>query len=291
MIIKKYGRKIFIALSTLLLIFEFETAYASSSNASWIPQSSERLVKLPAQYLKKRMENDFTRSGLGKALAKAEANISGKGNTLRELQEAIRNANGEIKTELRHQFLAQKQEYIEMMKELNSFRRQKLNTGLKVYNQLLNKSNVAGPNLSKSRQKLIEAQKAAMLRFKKSADKVDLETLKSVTFTESNYTVKYTENMAAIEKLATQIQNHKTKNSRNEGQINKGDYIRQVIADSQAELAILDQENSILGYMAKLVSLDALQMADEILEHEQETSTHSRPKMSPASATEFFIHN
>ena len=40
--------------------------------------------------------------------------------------------------------------------------------------------------------------------------------------------------------------------------------MRQLIAENEAELAIVDQEGQVLGFMARLVSLDALALSDEV---------------------------
>ena len=46
------------------------------------------------------------------------------------------------------------------------------------------------------------------------------------------------------------------------------DYIRQMLADNDAALALLDQEENILGYMAKLVALDATALSEQVMESE-----------------------
>ena len=46
--------------------------------------------------------------------------------------------------------------------------------------------------------------------------------------------------------------------------VGKADYVRGLLSRSEAELAILDQEEDILGFMAKLVALDAMALAEGI---------------------------
>jgi hypothetical protein len=45
-------------------------------------------------------------------------------------------------------------------------------------------------------------------------------------------------------------------------------YVRQLIADAQAELELIGQEETILGYMAKLVALDATALSEEVADAE-----------------------
>lgn len=72
------------------------------ADAKWQPQSVERLVKLPATYLTKSIDQDFRRSELGQAVIGAENNIGLKAQSLGELNDAVTIADGEVKTELRH---------------------------------------------------------------------------------------------------------------------------------------------------------------------------------------------
>ena len=59
---------------------------AAGSNDSWQPVASEKLVKLPAHYLKKRLHYDFSGSELGKALNAAKTKVIEKGKTLNDLR-------------------------------------------------------------------------------------------------------------------------------------------------------------------------------------------------------------
>ena len=44
----------------------------------------------------------------------------------------------------------------------------------------------------------------------------------------------------------------------------KADYLRHQIADTDTDLALVNQESQIVGYMAKLVALDAQALAEEV---------------------------
>ncbi len=46
--------------------------------------------------------------------------------------------------------------------------------------------------------------------------------------------------------------------------VTRAEYLRQLIAENQGDLAIIGQERAILGHMAKLVSLDALALSEGI---------------------------
>ena len=60
------------------------------------------------------------------------------------------------------------------------------------------------------------------------------------------------------------------------------------MADTESELAILQQEETILGYMAKLVALDAMALSEEGLN--AEIADSDIPDMSsPAASVDLFI--
>jgi hypothetical protein len=47
----------------------------------------------------------------------------------------------------------------------------------------------------------------------------------------------------------------------------KKEYLHQLLAETEAELQVIDQEEAILGYMAKLIALDALALSDLLAEN------------------------
>ena len=98
-------------------------ANTASGNPSWRPEVSERLVKLPATYLKKSLDRDFAKSDLGLAIEGLDDDIGFKSKTLGDLNGAIGKADGEVRTELRHQFLAEKRAYLELVAKKHALRR------------------------------------------------------------------------------------------------------------------------------------------------------------------------
>ncbi len=98
-------------------------AKAPPADPTWRPEVSERLVKLPATYLKKSLDRDFAKSGLGLAIQDLDDEIGFKSRTLGDLHGAIGKADGEVRTELRHQLLAEKRAYLEMVSRKHALRR------------------------------------------------------------------------------------------------------------------------------------------------------------------------
>jgi hypothetical protein len=143
-------------------------------------------------------------------------------------------------------------------------------------------------------QELVKRQEAARARFESSLDKVDMALFKSTAMPESKYSVKYAQNQAAIEQLVARIKTHKM-NETNVGDggetMTKEDYVRQMLADAQAQAALLDQEDTILGYMAKLVALDAMALAEETMDPGGVIDVNTPERSAPAAVAPLFISN
>ena len=274
------------------LVFFLATS-SWAATPSWQPSASERLVKLPSNYLKKAVDRDFADSELAGALGDVNSRVQLKGQTLGDLQAAIDKAEGEVKTELRHQFLAEKQEFIKLMGEQQEMRRKQVETKIKLYERLLAKLERRGAGMTPTKAKLIENQKAARERFEGTVSDVDMAIFGSAAISESRYSQEYAKNMTAIEALVQAIKEHPmTAEPEINGQpVSKQDYMRQLIADNQARVAIIDQEETLLGYMAKVVALDAMALSEEVAAEDFEDTgvTDDDGEVSLSAAVDFFV--
>jgi hypothetical protein len=245
-------------------------ANASSHDPSWRPEVSERLVKLPAAYLKKSLDRDFARSGLGQAIEQLNDDIGFKSKTLGDLDGAIGKADGTVRTELRHQFLAEKRAYLELVAKKHALRRKHVAAKKRVLQGLMERINRDAASMTPARQKLIQSQVAARQRFEATVSAVDVKLLATSSAPQSRYSKEYAKNLTAMEALMRAIDDHPV-NARPaiDGQaVTKADYVRQMIADTDAEIALIQQEETILGYMAKLIALDATALAEQVADAE-----------------------
>ena len=264
-----------------------------ASTPSWQPSASERLVKLPSSYLKTAVDRDFADSELADVLGDVNSQVSLKGQTLTDLQAAIDQAEGEVRTELRHQFLAEKQEFIKLMGEQQDLRRKQVKTKIKLYERLLAKLERREAGMSPAKADLVANQQAARQRFENSVSGVDMAVFGNPDMAESRYSREFSKNMAAIEALVQAIKVHPmTAQPEIDGQpVSKQDYLRQLIAENQAEVSILDQEETILGYMAKLVALDAMALSEEVAadDFSEDGVTDEDGEVSVSTSIDFFI--
>jgi len=280
------------AATAIAAVLGVSMAAMANESPEWHPESSERLVKLPANYMKKSLDRDFAESALGSALQGANDEIGAKAKTLTDLQSAIGKANGEMQMELRHQFLHEKRQYVDMMSRRNDLQRKHVQIQTRLFEDMLARMRPFAGSESPMRVELIKRQEAARSRFESSLASVDMRLFNTTSAPESKYSVKYAENSSAIEQLVGRINTHKmNETTLGEGEtMTKEDYVRQMLADAQAESAVIDQEDTILGYMARLVALDALALADEALDPGMGDSL-AMDKSGPAAVTPLFISN
>ena len=266
-------------------------AATGAEQPTWRPAVSEKLVKLPNTYLKKALDRDFSDSPLAGAIRSMDSEIKLKMQTLADLQSATDQAEGEVLTELRHQFLAQKQEYLDLMKNRQNLRTKHFKTRIKVYQRLLKKMSREHSGQSSDKAKLVERQTEARTRFEQSAEAIDMKMFASTIAPESRYSKEYAKNLSAADALLQAISSHPMSAQQSSAgpSVSKPDYVRELLASTEAELSLINQEGEIVGYMAKLVALDAMALAEQIAENDPDLIEPDKP-VGVSSAVDLFIH-
>lgn len=232
--------------------------------ATWNPVASERLVKLPGAYLRRAIANDFAGSGLAASIRDVEGLMSLKAQTLTDLQNAVEQAEGDLQIELQHQFLAEKRDYLELAGRHQDLRRQQMTVKQRLFRRLLSKLDRETGAMTPERQALVEKQDQARERLEGTISQVDLKIFNNPMVSQSKYSQEYATNVVAIERLVQAIKAHPmNEGSEIDGRpATKKEYLRQLMAETESSLQIIDQEETVLGYMAKLIALDALALSD-----------------------------
>ncbi|MCG8490229.1 MAG: hypothetical protein MI743_01330 [Sneathiellales bacterium] len=266
--------------------------------AKWTPRASEKLIKLPGDHLRRAVENDFRKSELASAISQADEKVGYKKSTLEDLKAALNKnagADDEVQMDLEYQLIGEKQAYLSLARERQQLKRKKAKTRIRLYEKLLAKMTRKEASMSPQKAQLVEQQKQAQNRFQGSLGKIDTELMQSSVTSQSRYATEYAQNMAAIENLVAAINNHPMNQAPTvDGvQVTQADFVRNMIAQNQAEIALIDQEDMVLGYMAKLVSLDALALAENIsvAENGADIVAVEEPKSTITSTVDLFISN
>ncbi len=108
---------------------------------------------------------------------------------------------------------------------------------------------------------------------------------------ESRYAAAYAVNLAAIERLSAAVKAHPMNHEARSDTagLSKEDHLRGLIAGAEAELANLDQEATILGFMAKLVSLDAMALSEDVLGDEADAEDKDETGNGLTNAVDLFV--
>ncbi len=267
------------------------SAQATKDGAGWSPTSSERLIKLPSSYLKKAVDRDFAKSPLATALQESESSVRLKHQTLQDLQAAMERAEGETRVDLRHRFLGEKRAYLELTARNQTLRRKRARTKIRLYERLMRKLGYSRKALTPQKVALVEKQHAALRRLNATSARVDTKLFRSSIGKESRYAAEYAVNLAAIERLVAAIDAHPMNEEARAGSagLSKEDHLRGLITANEAELANLDQEASILGFMARLVSLDAMALSEDVIGGDAGGDEDPESSRGLAKSVELFV--
>ena len=275
-------------LAILVSVANLNAANADSS-AGWNPQLSERILLLPPKRLNDVIEQDFSKSGLAVNMTDIETEISGQASLISELSGNLGNYQNEAKIEVRHQVIVGKKNYIELLGEQTALKQVRLTTKLTLLQKL---ERTLAQNDKKNQQRTevqkiqSELQKKSTIIAAKLKEEISLETLKA----ESNFSKAFDKNMAAISSLKAAIANHNMQsNSAIDTDASKVEIIRRMMVDTEAELALVDIENELLGHMAHLLSLDAMALAEDVALQSFDLATNSPTFSTPSDAVSLFI--
>ncbi|GHD63202.1 hypothetical protein GCM10017083_53090 [Thalassobaculum fulvum] len=262
----------------------------ADGDATWRPAASERLVRLPAGYLERAIDRDFQGSPLATALDETGRQLADRNAGLGELQAAVEAAAGDERDALRQRFLEEKQAYLQLMGRRHDLERERLKTRLALYERLLTRlRREGGVTDNPAAARLAENRQAAQSRFEASVARVDMALFADGAAAESRYGAEYRRHAEALGELVAAINAHPMNRAPEiDGRsVDKREFLRHLAGQAEAELALLDQQDLVLAYMAKLVALDAMAMADEVDAREAETA--GRPETRDVSAAVGFF--
>ncbi len=266
-------------------------------DAHWQPVSSEKLIRLPANFMAKTLQQNFNESALAGTISALDQQVAAQTKHMQALKQAIATTDGTDRVELRHQLLATKSHYLQLVHDKQQLDARALETRARVYQrvlkQLRRERNKASDPVS---AKLIAKQKAAQKRLQKSIAAVDSamqEMVSSAFGQRQNYAAQYAHNIAQLESLKAAIYQHPANAAAAIAgeEVSREEYVRHLLAGIESERSLQQQSQLMLTYMSKLVALDA-----QALEHELSTGVdddvfNSKQEVaSLANATDLFIN-
>ena len=283
--IKKYFLLLIIFFSNVILS---KVVFALTDEGQWKPQIVEKMYILPPKQLNRVLENDFKSSSLAAILNNKDKKIKNRHLKITNLNEAVLGFEGEEKIELQHQLIVEKRDYIKDMHQMLKMKKKELETRKLFFKNIekklkIKKSlNVHNSTIMNKRDEIL-----------KKSSKLDNKILDDVLFSsskKSKYSQAYAKNKIAIASLRDAIKKHPMSNFNAKSVTsNNTNSIDNYIENIENEVAIIELKEELLNYMAKLVALDAMQLAENISENNEDES-NSINYNDPNDALEFFIN-
>lgn len=256
--------KLKILLITLSGSFYTASSLANNDLGGWQPQIVEKMYVLPPKHLNKVLNNDFNSSSLALNLQSTDSNIKSKIKKINDLKKMLPGLSSEETMEINHQIIVNKRDYIKDMNNLLKMKKQKLNTKKiffkKIETKLKNKKIT-----NKVNSKFFENKKIAMKRSQEIDFKV-LEDTSNDFSSKSKYFEQYQINKDAVKKLQLAIEKHPMNKHSilSKNPQNKLEAINNFVHSIDSEIAVLDMKEQMISYMAKIVALDAMSLAESV---------------------------
>ena len=255
------------ALIKFFLILGSSQAIANLSNGEWQPQIVEKMYILPPKQLDRVLNNDFRNSSLYLNLKTADDKIKSRYSKIYQLNKSIPQFKGDEQIELKHQVIVEKKEYITDMSERLKIKREHLLTKKRFFEKIKRKTLFQKGNQNfKAQSKFQASREKALQRSKKLDKKISNLLIGNNMSNNSKYFSEYQKTMLAMQKLETKIKSH-PKFQENDLLLNSENKLESLnifIDKLESELSVLALKEQVLTKMAKLVSLDAMELADSL---------------------------
>lgn len=279
--------------TTLVALCLSISAYTSAQQDSWQPVASESLIKLPANLIEKRIQQDFEMSPMAAALIDIEQQVLIKSEQIKNLQLLVADAEQGNMVNERVDLVQLKSSYLDDMQASQKLRQTALDKKQGLYQELLaNMLKSASQVGNQALKKLKQQQESARQRMESVIAQVDQTLVHQGYDKPSPYADEFAHNLSKIEQLKQAISNHKASLAPTiDGvEVSAQEYLRQLLMQASTEQSLLDQESLMLSYMAKLVALDAQSLEYEIAYQEDESGEYSNaPMTKPSQAVDLFL--
>ncbi|MFQ3192907.1 MAG: hypothetical protein ACI936_004061, partial [Paraglaciecola sp.] len=130
-----------IIMSSLILAMSLSCTHfgLASEGRNWDPVASDKLIKLPANIIEKRIQQDFEASPMALHIVELEQHMQDKLSQLKSLRELMADSEGEDLINQRFELVQQKSEYLDLMQEAQGLRQNALAKKQGLYQTVLGK--------------------------------------------------------------------------------------------------------------------------------------------------------
>ena len=282
-------RTIIIATIALVGVSQMQTAVAFAQiDRQWRPQLSEKILLLPPKHMNDAIEQDFSKSGLAQNMTSVEGQLSDQVSAINQLKQNLSRYDEQEQIEARHQIIVGKKTYIELLGQQIDLKRERLHTKLGLLKRL-------DRNLSRdtAQQKVAsdvaQLQADAKSRIEGISSKLREQIAIEPLTKETNFSKAFEKNMAAISALKDAIASHRMQSRLGlDSGATKSDVLRQLMLDTEADLALIGIETELLGHMAHLLSLDAMALAEDVAAQSFTVAMKAQTYSSPSDSVPLF---
>ena len=248
----------------LSVSFYSANSLAQSNVNGWKPQIVEKMYVLPPKHLNKVLNNDFNKSLLAINLQNTDNKIKNRIEKISELNSLLPGSSKEEGLEIQHQIIINKRDYIKDMNDLFIMKKEKLNTK-KIFFKKIKKKFKGNSLKNKTTSNFLNNKSTAIQR----SQKLDFKILENTSYNlskRSKYFKQYQINKDAVKKLKLAIEKHpmSNKNILYKDPLNKVEAINNYVHEIDTEIAVLEMKEQMINYMAKIVALDAMSLAEKV---------------------------
>ena len=283
-----------IIMSSFILVLNLGCTHfvLASEGRNWDPVASDKLIKLPANIIEKRIQQDFEASPMALHIVELEQQMQDKLSQLKSLRELMTDSEGDNLINQRFELVQQKSKYLDLMQEAQGLRQNALAKKQDLYETVLGKLRNKNGRVSQGEVfQLKQKQAEARQRMQKVLAQVDNSLMHTGLDQRSPYADEFALNLAKVEDLKNAISKHKANASPTLGdeEVTSEEYVRQLLMQASTEQSLLDQEALMFSYMAKLVALDAQSLEYEISYGGESTELTQRNRTKPAEVADLFL--
>ena len=283
-----------IIMPSLILVINLGCTHfvLASEDLNWEPVASDKLIKLPANIIEKRIQQDFEASPMAIHIVELEQKMQDKLFQLKSLRELMVDSKGDDLINQRFESVQQKSTYLDLMQAAQGLRQSALVKKQSLYETVLGKLRNKNGSVSQGEVYLLQQkQDTARQRMQKVLAQVDNGLMHLGLDQRSPYADEFALNLAKVEDLKNAISKHKANASPSLGNVTvtSEEYVRQLLMQASTEQSLLDQEALMFSYMAKLVALDAQSLEYEISYGDENTDLTQRHRTKPAEVANLFL--
>jgi hypothetical protein len=289
-ILKLLGLIALLALNTTQIAFANDIQFGSVSS-EWKPVASDKLIKLPANIIEKRIQKDFKASPMATRMTELDVEMQENVAVIKAIIQVMPELEGEVAQNQRFELLQYKSEYLDSLQESHHLHQSALEKKQTLYKNVLDKLRLqSGKMTNNESYQIQQAQIAARQRMEKVIEQVDQSLMHLGVEKASPYTNEYSKNLNQIQNLKMAINRHQGNQSPkiNGVDISSEEYLRQLLMSVSTEQSLLDQEALMLSYMAKLVALDAQTLEYEVAYGNEQSAEMISEASKPSTVTTLF---